>query len=88
MAHKIIENNREIYVIFEDVIEIEDFNDYNVLESVYSNKDVTIDISNVSSVKTTDCLAGLYIIGKEYPNVKFKGFSEDYKKSIDYRMNL
>jgi len=88
MSHKIIENNREIYIIFEEIIDVEDFNDSHLLDSIVSNKNVTIELKNIIKNKCQDGLAGLYIIGKEYPNVQFKGFSEDYKKSLDKLINL
>ena len=88
MAHKVIENNREIYIIYEDIITLDDFNDDKVLECLDSNKNVTIELKNVTDVESSDGLAGLFFIGKYLPNVTFKGFSDDYKKSIDYRENL
>lgn len=88
MSHKIIENNKEIYIIFEGVIEVEDFNDSHLLDSINSNKNVTIELKNITENKCQDGLAGLYFIGMECPNVVLKGFSEDYKKSLDKLINL
>jgi DNA-directed RNA polymerase sigma subunit (sigma70/sigma32) len=53
MVHKIIENNREIYIIFEGVIEVEDFNDSHILDSINNiiNKD-TIDSSDRNITQT------------------------------------
>lgn len=88
MAHKIIENSREIYIIFEGVIEVEDFNDSHLLDSINSNKNVTIELKDVTSVTCTDCLAGLYLIGKQAENVTLKGFSKEYENTIDKLLNL
>ena len=88
MAHKIIENNKEIYIIFEGLIEDKDFWDHHIMECLDSGKNVTIELVNVTGNTCPDCLNGLYIIAKDLDNVVLKGFSEDYKKSIDYRLSL
>lgn len=88
MVHKIIENNKEIYIIFEGIIEVEDFNDSHILDSINSNKNVTIELKNITENKCQDGLAGLYLIGRECPNVILKGFSKEYEYSIDNLLNL
>lgn len=47
MAHKIIENDREAYIIFEDDVNSEDASDYRILEILDKNIKKTIDISKV-----------------------------------------
>lgn len=47
MAHKIIENDKEAYIIFEGDINSEDASDYHILEILDKNIKKTIDISKV-----------------------------------------
>ena len=47
MAHKIIENDREAYIIFEGNIDANDASDYHILELFDKNIKITLDISKV-----------------------------------------
>ena len=47
MAHKIIENDKEAYIIFEGNIDANDASDYHILELFDKNIKITLDISKV-----------------------------------------
>jgi len=83
VTHKIIENNREIYIIFEGIVDSNDFCDHHILECFDTNKNVTLELKNITSNTCIDGLAGLYIIAKDLNNVTLKGFSKEFEKTID-----
>lgn len=47
MTHKIIENNREAYIIFEGNVDVDDASDYHILELFDKNIKITVDISKI-----------------------------------------
>ena len=46
--HRIIENNKEAFIIFEGKVDANDASDYHILELFDKNIKLTVDISKVS----------------------------------------
>ena len=56
MAHKIIENSKEAFVIFEGVLNSEDAKDYHILEIFDKDIKKTIDFTNITCYN--ECVVG------------------------------
>ena len=84
MSISIIENDREAYIKFSDVITPEDISNYRILEIYEGNKPVTVMMDSVIwSNANCESLVGIVLLSENYDNVKIKGLKEEYKNAID-----
>lgn len=89
MAVQIIENDKEVYLTFSNVIMPEDIASSRMFHILSSDKPLTIVLDNaVWSEQYKDLFVGIVMLGEFSENVKIKGLKEEYKNSLDKLLKL